>query len=96
MSSLRTKVLPIILVLLLIFLQYRLWFDNGGILDMLRAKKQLALQTQFNEKLKKRNEKLSRQVHYLQASNEAVESRARSELGMIKKDETYYQVVKSK
>lgn len=94
MSLFRLKIVPVILVLLVIFLQYRLWFDSGGILDMLRVRKQLALQVQFNDKLKKRNEKLSQQVHYLQTSNEAVESRARSELGMIKKNETYYQVVK--
>jgi cell division protein FtsB len=94
MSFLRQKLLPIILVFTLIFLQYRLWAQPGGIIDMLKQKKQLALQRDINDKLKKRNDKLARQVHYLQASNEAVESRARGELGMIKKNETYYQVVK--
>jgi cell division protein FtsB len=94
MAFLRAKLLPMLLLLLLMFLQYRLWFEPGGIIDMLRVKKQLALQVNMNNKLKKRNEKLSHQVQYLQASNDAVESRARNELGMIKKDETYYQVVK--
>jgi cell division protein FtsB len=94
MTYLRGKLLPMILLLLLIFLQYRLWFETGGIIDMLRVKKQLALQLKMNDKLKLRNDKLSRQVQYLQASNDAVESRARNELGMIKKDETYYQVVR--
>ena len=94
MAFLRTKFVPMLLLILLIFLQYRLWFETGGIIDMLRVKKQLAQQVSMNDKLKKRNEKLSRQVQYLQASNDAVESRARNELGMIKKDETYYQVVK--
>ena len=88
------KVLPLLLGLLLVFLQYHLWFESDGIVDMLRFKKQLALQTQENEKLKQRNEKLIKQVQYLQASNEAVESRARGELGMVKKGETFYQVVK--
>jgi cell division protein FtsB len=94
MSFLKTKIVPIILLIVLIFLQYRLWVEPGGIFDMLRLKKQLALQLKFNDKIKKQNEKLAREVHYLQANNEAVESRARGELGMIKKDETYYQVVK--
>jgi cell division protein FtsB len=94
MSFLKTKIVPIILLIVLIFLQYRLWVEPGGIFDMLRMKKQLALQMKVNDKIKKRNEKLAREVHYLQANNEAVESRARGELGMIKKDETYYQVVK--
>lgn len=88
------KVFPIFLVLLLVFLQYHLWFEGSGIIDMLRMKKQLALQSQENEKLKKRNEKLIKQVQYLQANNEALESRARGELGMVKKGETFYQVVK--
>lgn len=88
------KVMPVLLGLLLVFLQYHLWFESGGIIDMLRYKKQLALQNQENDKLKQRNEKLIKQVQYLQASNEAVESRARGELGMVKKGETFYQVVK--
>jgi cell division protein FtsB len=93
MQSLRAVVVPVLLILLLVFLQYRLWFETGGILDMLRTRKTLAIQAQVNDALKKRNEKLALQVHYLQASNAAVESRARGELGMIKKDEVFYQVV---
>jgi cell division protein FtsB len=61
---------------------------------MIRTKKQLALEIQQNDKLKKRNEKIIKQILYLQANNEAIESRARGELGMIKKGETFYQVVK--
>lgn len=89
----RFKLLSCVLVLLLVFLQACLWFESGGVIDMLRTKKQLAMQVQENEKLKKRNEKLILQVQNLQASKEAVESRARGELGMIKKGETFYQVV---
>jgi len=88
------KLLPIILVLLLVFLQYRLWYGNGGIKDVVTLKKQLANQTQINNDLRKHNEALLHQVHYLQANQDAVESRARQELGMIKKDETFYQVMK--
>ena len=90
----RSKLWIVLLVLVLAFIQYRLWLEPGGILDMLRVKKQLALQQQSNEKLKNRNDKLTQQILYLQASNDAVEARARGELGMIKKDETFYQVVK--
>jgi cell division protein FtsB len=89
-----TKVLPVLLVLLLVFMQYRLWFEPGGIIDMLKIKKELALQVETNNKLKDRNEKLVKQVQYLQKNNNSVESRARGELGMIKKGETFYQVVK--
>lgn len=90
----RSQILPIVLILLLGFLQYRLWFESGGIIDMLRLKKQFIQQTQENDKIKKRNETLIRQVQYLQANKDAVESRARQELGMIKQDETFYQIVK--
>ena len=81
------------LVGLLLFLQYRLWFESGGIVDMMRLKKQLAVQTQENNKLKKRNDMLAQQVERLQNSQDTVEARARSELGMVKKGEKFYQVV---
>ena len=88
------RVLPIILLILLIVLQYRLWFQSDGVFDMLRLKKQLSLQDQENGQLKKRNQLLVQQVQKLQNNNDAIESRARHELGMIKKNETFYQVVK--
>jgi len=94
MAAVKFKILPAVLIVILLVLQYRLWFENGGLIDMYRMKKQLAMQVQQNEKLKKRNEKLLKQVQYMQASNDAVESKARGELGMIKKGETFYQVVK--
>ena len=94
MSSLRLNLLVIILIALLIFLQYRLWFEADGVRDLLQLKQKLALQTVENEKLKKRNEELIFQIERLQNSKDAVESRARNELGMIKKGETFYQVVK--
>jgi cell division protein FtsB len=89
-----SKLLTISLILVLIIFQYRLWFQSDGIIDMIRVKKQLSLQMQENEQLKKRNQLLLQQVERLQNNNEAVESRARHELGMIKKGETFYQVVK--
>lgn len=87
------KLMPIILVLLLIFLQYRLWFDSSGIMAMWRLKKEIAAQTATNDVLKKRNDDLIHEIEHLHTTEEGMESRARSELGMIKKDETFYQVV---
>lgn len=78
----------------IVFLQYRLWFEADGIRDMLQIKKQLAMQTDENSKLKKRNEELVFQVRRLQSSQDATESRARNELGMIKKGEVFYQIIK--
>ena len=86
--------LSVFLVGVLLFLQYRLWFERGGLIEMFRLRKEAALQIEENDKLKKRNEALLEQVKYLQANPDAVESRARQGLGMIKKGETFYQVVK--
>lgn len=88
------KLLPVIFILLLAFLQYRLWFEPGGIRDVMRLKKELALYQKENDKLKNRNEVLLAQVQHVKQNKEAIESRARRELGMIKKGETFYQIVK--
>lgn len=85
--------LPIIFVVMLIFLQYRLWFDSDGLIQMHHLKKQLSLQIQDNATLKLRNEDLLNEIHALQTNQDAMESHARQELGMIKKDETFYQVI---
>lgn len=93
MRTSRLRILPLLLVILLIFLQYRLWFESGGILDMMRLKKEVGRQSKENDKLKKRNENLLLQVENLQQNKDGVEARARHELGMIKKGETFYQVL---
>ena len=89
----RLKVIPIVLLILLVILQYHLWCQPGGVIDLIIMRKQLALEAQENDKLKKRNQALLNQVQHLQNNSAAIESRARHELGMIKKDETFYQVV---
>lgn len=93
MQSLKIWLLPILLFSVLLFLQFRLWFEPEGVLDMLRLKKQLTIEQQQNDKLKKQNEKLIKQVEHLHKNTDAIEARARQELGMIKKGETFYQVV---
>ena len=94
MSRLNMRVLAGILVFALVFLQYRLWLQPGGLRDMWRLKKQLAQQALENDKMKKMNDQLMQQIRHSQKSNEAAELRARNELGMIKKGETFYQVVR--
>ncbi len=88
------KIVPIFLIVVLIFFQCRLWFQSGGLLDMRQLKKQLSLQMQENDKLKKRNEMLMQQVERLQKNPDTIEGHARGELGMVKKGETFYQVVR--
>ena len=90
----RFNVIPLLLLLLLVFLQYRLWGASGGLVDMMHLKNRLDMEQQENDKLKKRNQLLVLQVKSLQKNQDAIESRARQELGMIRKGETFYQVVK--
>jgi cell division protein FtsB len=94
MSKVRFSILCAILVGALLLLQYRLWFESGGITEMSGLKKKLAQQAVENDKLKKRNDDLVFQIQRLTNSNDAAEARARNELGMIKKDEKFYQIVK--
>jgi cell division protein FtsB len=90
----RINLLTIVLLFALTIFQYRLWFESGGVRDLLKLKKTLALQETENMKLQKRNNELMFQIDRLKHSQDAEEARARNELGMIKKGETFYQVVK--
>ena len=94
MKFLRFNPLFLILLGVLIVLQYQLWFESGSIRAWAQLKKQLATEQAQNEKLKKRNQQIALQVQQLQKNDDAVELRARQELGMIKTGETFYQVVK--
>lgn len=94
MPNWRVSIFLILLFSLLIFLQYRLWFQAGGVRDFLALKKKVATQEKANQKLKKANEELSFQIKRLQNSQENAEANARNELGMIKRDEIFYQIVK--
>jgi cell division protein FtsB len=82
-----------LLAAFLIVLQYRLWFEQDGVRDMLVLKKSLTRQEQVMQAQKKQNDELIFQVKKMQKSKDATESRARGELGMIKKGETFYQYV---
>ena len=82
------------LALVFAYLQYVLWFEEDGIFNMIRLKRELSQQTQQNEKLKQKNQELYQQVERLKNDPEVTESRARGELGMIRKGEKFYQVIK--
>lgn len=88
------KSLVIALIVLFLLLQYRLWFANDGIVQVIRLKHQIAIQKEQNEVLVKNNALLAAEVVSLKKGGGAIENRARSELGMIKKGEVFYQIVK--
>lgn len=95
LSGLRLKWFwPVILVLLLLLLQYQLWFGEGNMHDATRLQQQVGAQQAENSTLSKRNQELAAQVRDLKQGQAAVEEQARSDLGMIKKGETFYQIVR--
>jgi cell division protein FtsB len=93
MMRFNLQVLAGILVFLVIFLQFRLWLEPGGLRDMWHLKKEIARQALENENIRKHNQDLLLQIQRAQNNRDAAELRARNELGMVKKDETFYQVV---
>jgi cell division protein FtsB len=87
------RLLVYCLVGLLVVLQYPLWFGSGGVLALWRLNREIAAQQADNLGLKERNAALAAEVNDLKQGYEAIEERARSELGMVKKGETFYQVI---
>ena len=81
------------LCLVLSGLQYRLWVGDGGIFDTRRLQKVVNEQAESNTQLQLRNSVLEAEVADLRNSGAAIEAHARSELGMIRKGETFYLVV---
>ena len=85
--------LTLLLLALLGWLQYSLWLGKNGIHDYVRVNEDVAAQQSNNAKLKARNDQLFAEIDDLNGGQEAIEERARNELGMIKPGETFYRVV---
>jgi cell division protein FtsB len=81
------------LIVLLLMLQWSIWFGAPDAFDALALRAEIADQRIQNEGLRERNQALGAEVRDLKQGSEAVEERARSDLGMVKKDETFYQVI---
>jgi cell division protein FtsB len=87
------KLIIATLAILLVLLQFKLWFGEGSMKDVWQLEDAIARQAAENDQLSERNQALIAEVGDLKQGLDAVEERARSELGMIKKNETFYQVV---
>ena len=83
---------PLILLALIALLQYPLWFGKGGWLRVWDYDRQLDAQREVNVKLEQRNAGLDAEVRDLKSGYEAIEERARYELGLIKQGEVFVQV----
>lgn len=86
------RILAFVLLGLIAALQYPMWLGKGGWLAVGELDRQVALQRAGNEKLRARNEALDADVRDLKSGSEAIEERARSELGMIRNDEVFFQI----
>ena len=87
------RYLVITLLVILALLQYRLWFSPGGLADVNKLERTKQDLIGENEQLRERNASLAAEVIDLQHGLEAVEERARSEMGMVKSDEVFYQII---
>lgn len=85
--------LTLLLVALIAALQYPLWLGKGSWLRVWDLSRQIETQQEANAKLKARNDSLDAEVRDLKQGYAAIEERARSELGMVKQDEVFYQVM---
>jgi len=83
----------LLLLALLGLVQYRLWFGKNSIRDYVEVSEQVDRQRQDNQQLVRRNQLLREEVASLQNGVEAIEERARNELGMIRPDETFFRLI---
>jgi cell division protein FtsB len=87
------RLIALLLFALLAWLQYRLWFGEGGAVATANLQSQVDRQAAENRGLAQRNDLLAAEVENLKSGEAAAEERARSELGMIKPGETFHRVV---
>lgn len=87
------RLLIVTLIVVFLMLQYRLWFGDGSLSEVVKLSRELELQKQKLKQLEEKNRRLEAQVLDLQNGFDAYEEKARNDLGMIKKDETFFQIV---
>ncbi|MCV6628190.1 MAG: cell division protein FtsB [Cellvibrionaceae bacterium] len=87
------KWISLILFIILLALQYRLWVGDGSFAHVARLEREIEQRQQENERLAQRNKLLEIEVKALRNGTDAIEERARSDMGMIKEGETFYMVI---
>ncbi|HUV21625.1 MAG TPA: septum formation initiator family protein [Gammaproteobacteria bacterium] len=89
------KILIAVLLLALVGLQYKLWFGDGSLSEVVQLSQELEIQKAKLQELEDRNRILEAQVLDLQNGLDAFEEKARNDLGMIKRGETFIQLIPS-
>ena len=90
------KILTVALASLIALLQYPMWLGKGGWLRVWENDRKLQMQHDENTRLQLRNSGLDAEVRSLKQGLDAIEERARSELGMIRQDEVFFEVVEER
>ena len=89
------RAITVLLLIFIMLLQYRLWFGKNSVPDYLALESEVQRQILDNDKLKRRNKLLYADTDDLKSGVEAIEERARNELGMIKEGETFFRLIPS-
>jgi len=87
------KFLTVLFVILIILIQYPLWFSRGGWLNVFDLNSNYQNQKEINQELEKQNDALRAEVNDLKKGTDAIEERARDELGMIKEGEIFFEII---
>jgi cell division protein FtsB len=87
------RIIAALLLVAFLALQYRLWLSPNGMRDLWRTERAIEAQTEENERLAERNRTLAAEVRDLKEGRAAIEERARTDLGMVGSNETFFQVV---
>lgn len=93
MLNLASRPLTFILMIFLLFLQYEIWSTDGGLSQVWRTKQTITVIENQNKELQEKNMVLAADVNDLKKGDESIEEHARLDMGMIKKDEIFYQIV---
>lgn len=94
--SRRARLTLLVLICMVLGLQYSLWLGDFGLVRYWQLKQRVAAQKQVNERLEARNQQLEAEVIDLKHGTDALEERARSQLGMVKEGEEFYQVIEKR
>lgn len=87
------RLLSVLLLATLCWLQYDFWLGKNGLMDYLAVEANVDIQQKANAELVQRNQQMYAEIDDLRRGQESVEERARSELGMIKPNETFFRII---
>ncbi|GAL23963.1 cell division protein FtsB [Vibrio maritimus] len=87
------RIFTLVLFVVFSWLQYTLWFGKNGIVDFNQVDAEIHVQQQVNGNLQTRNDEMFAEIDDLRQGLDAIEERARHELGMIQQGETFYRII---